>query len=134
MTTMTINLNHYIMNELKKKIVVDKSDKTVKNLICLLFDIFPLSSYFNLVLVMIDPVDEYIVPKINMKHSIMNELKRTVVDKSENTVKNLIGLLFDISLLTSDFNLVLVMTILTMTISTSWCTSAAPSSKMIAMS
>jgi len=78
MTTMTINLNHYIMNELKKNIVVDRSDKTVKNLICLLFDIFLLSSYFNIVLAMTDPVDEY----INSKHSIMNELKKRIIATS----------------------------------------------------
>eukprot|EP00972_Heterocapsa_arctica_P101956 15021340-Heterocapsa_arctica.AAC.1 len=47
---MKINLNNYIMNESKNNIVVDKSDKTTKNLIWLFFDIFLPSPYFNLVL------------------------------------------------------------------------------------
>merc|ERR1712079_680808 len=44
--------------------------------------------------------------KINPKHSIMTELKKkAAADKSDKTVKDLIWLLFDTSLLTSGFNL-----------------------------
>merc|ERR1712054_554667 len=42
----------------------------------------------------------------NPKHSIMTELKKKAsADKSDKTVKDLIWLLFDTSLLTSGFNL-----------------------------
>merc|ERR1711924_216736 len=44
--------------------------------------------------------------EVNPKHSIMTELKkRAAADKSDKTVKDLIWLLFDTSLLTSGFNL-----------------------------
>merc|ERR1712029_1060985 len=44
--------------------------------------------------------------EINPKHSIMTELKKKAsADKSDKTVKDLIWLLFDTSLLTSGFNL-----------------------------
>merc|ERR1712014_196371 len=44
--------------------------------------------------------------EVNPKHSIMTELKKkAAADKSDKTVKDLIWLLFDTSLLTSDFNL-----------------------------
>ena len=44
--------------------------------------------------------------EINPKHSIMTKLeKKAAADKSDKTVKDLIGLLFDTSLLTSGFNL-----------------------------
>merc|ERR1719326_1545365 len=44
--------------------------------------------------------------EVNPKHSIMSELKgKANADKSDKTVKDLIWLLFDTSLLTSDFNL-----------------------------
>merc|ERR1711959_450577 len=44
--------------------------------------------------------------EINPKHSIMSELrKKAAADKSDETVKDLIWLLFDTSLLTSGFNL-----------------------------
>merc|ERR1712107_477340 len=46
--TMEINPKHSIMIELKKKAAADKSDKTVKDLIWLLFDTSPLTSGFNL--------------------------------------------------------------------------------------
>merc|ERR1712167_427106 len=46
--TMEINPNHSIMTELKKKASADKSDKTVKDLIWLLFDTSLLTSGFNL--------------------------------------------------------------------------------------
>merc|ERR1719443_181472 len=46
--TMEINPNHSIMSELKKKASADKSDKTVKDLIWLLFDTALLTSGFNL--------------------------------------------------------------------------------------
>merc|ERR1719161_2584432 len=46
--TMEINPNHAIMSELKKKASADKSDKTVKDLIWLLFDTSLLTSGFNL--------------------------------------------------------------------------------------
>merc|ERR1712106_669317 len=46
--TMEINPKHSIMLELKKKAVADKSDKTVKDLIWLLFDTSLLTSGFNL--------------------------------------------------------------------------------------
>merc|ERR1712188_360915 len=44
--------------------------------------------------------------EVNPKHSIMTELKKKAsADKSDKTVKDLIWLLFDTSLLTSGFNL-----------------------------
>merc|ERR1712167_6715 len=46
--TMELNANHPIMGELKKKASADKSDKTVKDLIWLLFDTSLLTSGFNL--------------------------------------------------------------------------------------
>merc|ERR1712166_1645020 len=46
--TMEINPKHSIMTELKKKASADKSDKTVKDLIWLLFDTSLLTSGFNL--------------------------------------------------------------------------------------
>jgi len=46
--TMEINPNHAIIQELKKKSDKDKSDKTVKDLIYLLFDTSMLTSGFNL--------------------------------------------------------------------------------------
>merc|ERR1712193_397122 len=46
--TMEVNPNHSIMSELKKKATADKSDKTVKDLIWLLFDTSLLTSGFNL--------------------------------------------------------------------------------------
>jgi len=46
--TMEINPNHSIVSELKKKSDQDKSDKTVKDLIFLLFDTAMLTSGFNL--------------------------------------------------------------------------------------
>merc|ERR1712178_433827 len=46
--TMEINPNHSIMKELKTKAAADKSDKTVKDLIWLLFDTSLLTSGFNL--------------------------------------------------------------------------------------
>merc|ERR1711966_387878 len=46
--TMEINPKHSIMSELKKKASADKSDKTVKDLIWLLFDTSLLTSGFNL--------------------------------------------------------------------------------------
>merc|ERR1719207_211387 len=46
--TMEVNPNHSIMTELKKKASADKSDKTVKDLVWLLFDTSLLTSGFNL--------------------------------------------------------------------------------------
>merc|ERR1712167_235617 len=46
--TMEINPNHSIMKELKTKAAADKSDKTVKDLIWLLFDTSLLTSGFSL--------------------------------------------------------------------------------------
>merc|ERR1712023_1763 len=46
--TMEVNPKHSIMTELKKKAQADKSDKTVKDLIWLLFDTSLLTSGFNL--------------------------------------------------------------------------------------
>merc|ERR1711939_603969 len=46
--TMEVNPNHSIMTELKKKASTDKSDKTVKDLIWLLFDTSLLTSGFSL--------------------------------------------------------------------------------------
>eukprot|EP00435_Cladocopium_sp_Y103_P045387 s2761_g13.t1 len=46
--TMEVNPKHSIMVELKKKAAADKSDKTVKDLIWLLFDTSLLTSGFNL--------------------------------------------------------------------------------------
>merc|ERR1712160_197764 len=46
--TMELNPKHSIMTELKKKATADKSDKTVKDLIWLLFDTSLLTSGFNL--------------------------------------------------------------------------------------
>merc|ERR550519_32014 len=46
--TMEINPRHSIMTELRKKAAADKSDKTVKDLIWLLFDTSLLTSGFNL--------------------------------------------------------------------------------------
>merc|ERR1711959_172567 len=45
--TMEVNPKHSIMSELKKKAAADKSDKTVKDLIWLLFDTSLLTSGFN---------------------------------------------------------------------------------------
>merc|ERR1712072_798781 len=46
--TMEINPSHAIMSELKEKAAADKSDKTVKDLIWLLFDTSLLTSGLNL--------------------------------------------------------------------------------------
>merc|ERR1711896_52481 len=46
--TMEVNPKHSIMTELKKKAAADKSDKTVKDLIWLLFDTSLLTSGFSL--------------------------------------------------------------------------------------
>merc|ERR1712106_110807 len=46
--TMEVNPKHGIMTELRKKAAADKSDKTVKDLIWLLFDTSLLTSGFNL--------------------------------------------------------------------------------------
>merc|ERR550537_1954764 len=46
--TMEVNPKHSIMTELKKKASADKSDKTVKDLIWLLYDTSLLTSGFNL--------------------------------------------------------------------------------------
>jgi len=46
--TMELNANHPIMKELKDKAAADKSDKTVKDLVWLLFDTSLLTSGFNL--------------------------------------------------------------------------------------
>ena len=46
--TMEVSPTHSIMTELKKKASADKSDKTVKDLIWLLFDTSLLTSGFNL--------------------------------------------------------------------------------------
>merc|ERR1719181_96975 len=46
--TMELNPNHPIMKELKAKAAADKSDKTVKDLVWLLFDTSLLTSGFNL--------------------------------------------------------------------------------------
>jgi len=46
--TMELNPNHPIVSELKKKSDKDKSDKTVKDLIWLLFDTSMLTSGFSL--------------------------------------------------------------------------------------
>merc|ERR1712118_489169 len=46
--TMEVNPNHPIMKELKEKAAADKSDKTVKDLVWLLFDTSLLTSGFNL--------------------------------------------------------------------------------------
>ena len=46
--TMEVNPKHSIMSVLKKKAAADKSDKTVKDLIWLLFDTSLLTSGFNL--------------------------------------------------------------------------------------
>merc|ERR1711908_242035 len=46
--TMEINPNHAIMSELKEKASADNSDKTVKDLIWLLFDTSLLTSGFTL--------------------------------------------------------------------------------------
>merc|ERR1712110_1118106 len=46
--TMEVNPNHSIMTELRKKAAADKSDKTVKDLIWLLFDTSLLTSGFSL--------------------------------------------------------------------------------------
>merc|ERR1711966_535347 len=46
--TMEVNPKHSIISELKKKAAADKSDKTVKDLIWLLFDTSLLTSGFNL--------------------------------------------------------------------------------------
>merc|ERR1711966_5457 len=46
--TMELNPKHSIISELKKKAAADKSDKTVKDLIWLLFDTSLLTSGFNL--------------------------------------------------------------------------------------
>merc|ERR1711862_779564 len=45
--TMEINPNHAIMTELKNKAAADKSDKTVKDLVWLLFDTSLLTSGFG---------------------------------------------------------------------------------------
>merc|ERR1719230_1664967 len=47
-TTMEINPNHPIMSELKEKAAADNSDKTVKDLVWLLFDTSLLTSGFSL--------------------------------------------------------------------------------------
>merc|ERR1712141_935662 len=46
--TMEVNPKHSIMTELKTKVAADKSDKTVKDLVWLLFDTSLLTSGFNL--------------------------------------------------------------------------------------
>jgi len=183
--TMEINPNHSIMMELKKKAAADKSDKTVKDLIWLLFDTLVLTSGFNLdeptqfaghihhmiklglgidddeglgddgdlppseemdgavdealtmeelrtefepltklmKVVLRDKTEQVVVSdpivyspcvltvskkttEINPAHSIMMELKKkAAADKPDKTVKDLIWLLFDTTVLTSGFNL-----------------------------
>merc|ERR1712199_129952 len=46
--TMEVNPNHVVMKELKSKAAADRSDKTVKDLIWLLFDTSLLTSGFAL--------------------------------------------------------------------------------------
>eukprot|EP00972_Heterocapsa_arctica_P090453 13343895-Heterocapsa_arctica.AAC.1 len=119
---MEINLKHSIMNTLKKKVVADKSNQMVKDMIWLLFDIFQHTSGFNFDEKMhhtVDLMDEYAIQQqkkfdgtklrtmtregLDIENDDEKKKPDELKERFELTTK--LWLLFDISLLTSGFDL-----------------------------
>jgi hypothetical protein len=108
---MEINLKHFIMNKLQKKVAADKSDKTVHDTIWLLFDTFQFFSGFNF-----DEPTHFagctyrvirFVPHIKFMREVLSDkvyILKVAADTSDKTVQDTIWLLFDTFQLISGIN------------------------------